>query len=483
VLVGVGNNGGDGLVAGRVIAEQSQAQVRFYLLKKRADDDPLLKAVRDKGLLVTDAEDDQRYRVLHHMVGSAHLLIDALFGIGVRLPLQGEAAKVLQAVQRALSDLQAIPQETPIIDPALPKPRESSSVPYILAIDCPSGLDCDTGAIDNNAIPADETVTFIAAKPGLLIFPGAAAVGKLVVSTIGVPDDLSELKAEKRVLIDGEYVRQWLPKRAPNSHKGTYGKALIVAGSANYIGAPGMSAQAAYRAGAGLVTVAAPQHVVNSLSVRLYEPTWLTITPQDAPQKISDVSKGYDSILLGPGWGQEDATRDLLAHLLDHATFTSLVIDADGLNLLAQLPEWWKRLPKNTVITPHPGEMARLSGLDTEAVQNNRWALATEKAAEWNIILVLKGAHTLIAAPDGQIAALPFKTDALAKAGTGDVLAGIITGLLAQGIDAFDAAVCGGYVHGLAGELAAQLRGSTRSVLASDVIDVLGQAFERIEKG
>lgn len=476
VLVGAGNNGGDGLVASRVIAEQSSAQVSIYLLKKRADNDPHLKTVRDMGLQIIELENDPDYRVLHELVSRAHLLIDALFGIGLRLPLQHEAAKLLQAVQKAIRERRVT---SPVIQPTKPHNRLNS--PYILAVDCPSGLDCDTGAIDANAIPADETVTFIAAKSGLLTFPGAASVGKLTVAPAGVPEDLPELQNSQQFLVDGDFMRQRLPQRPPNSHKGTYGTALIVAGSGNYIGAPGLAAQAAYHVGTGLVTVAAPQHVVNSLSVRLYEPTWLPITPEDAPQKISDALGKVDSVLLGPGWGQEDTTRDLLTHVLHKSNLPSLVIDADGLNLLAQMNEWWKQLPKNTVITPHPGEMARLSGLDIETVQKNRWQLAAEKAALWNVVLVLKGAHTLIATPEGLIAALPFKTDALAKAGTGDVLAGVITGFLAQGIDSFDAAICGSYVHGLAGERAARKRGSTRSVIASDVIDMLGQAFRQIE--
>jgi NAD(P)H-hydrate epimerase len=298
-----------------------------------------------------------------------------------------------------------------------------------------------------------------------------------------VPDTLPALKGETSTLVDADFVRRRLPERAPNSHKGTYGKALIVAGSGNYVGAPGMAAQAAYRAGAGLVTVAAPQHVISSLSVRLYEPTWLPITSETAAQTLHDTMSHYDALLLGPGWGQETATRDLLIKLLMEgwATFPSLIIDADGLNLLAQMHEWWKHLPQNTILTPHPGEMGRLTGINTVDVQNNRWTLAAAKAAEWNVVLVLKGAHTLIANPDGQVAALPFKTDALAKAGTGDVLAGIIAGLMAQGLEAFDAAVVGGYLHGLAGQLAAEQVGSTRSVLASDVIDALGQGFRVLD--
>lgn len=482
VLVGSGNNGGDGLVAGRIIAQESSAAVRFYLLKKRDANDPNLKAVREAGLLIADAEDDQRYRVLHHMVSSADLLIDALFGIGIRLPVGSDAAKILQSIQRTFNEFQADEPEIPIITPSLPSPTVRR-IPYVLAVDCPSGLDCDTGALDKNTIPADETITYIAAKPGLLTFPGAGAVGKLTVSTIGVPGNLPELKTEKRFLVDGAAIRERLPQRPLNSHKGTYGRALIVAGSGNYIGAPGMAAAAAYRVGAGLVTVAAPPNIVNILSGGLYEPTWIPLPSDGAAKLIREELKSVNALLIGPGWGRENTTRELFISLLNEKSehFPPLIVDADGLNLLSEIENWWLLLPKNTVITPHPGEMSRLCKTDTATVQANRWTLAAEKAVEWGIVVLLKGAHTLIAHPDGQIAALPFKTDALAKAGTGDVLSGIIVGLLAQRLSPFDAAVVGGYLHGLAGELAAQ-QGSTRSVLAGDVIDSLGAAYRQIEK-
>jgi ADP-dependent NAD(P)H-hydrate dehydratase / NAD(P)H-hydrate epimerase len=513
VLVGPGNNGGDGLVAGRVIAQESAAQVRFYLLKPRGEDDPNFKAVQDAGLFVVNAEGDRDGRVLRNMVASAHIVIDALFGIGVKLPLRDTALKALRNVHKALAEPDESSAELRVIQPAYPEQAKSASA-YILAVDCPSGLDCDTGKLDANAIPATETVTFIAAKPGLFTFPGAEAVGRLTVATIGVPEDAADLKDEKHMLVDAEMVRQMLPARPDNSHKGTFGKAFIAAGSVNFVGAPGLAAMAAYRVGTGLVTVGAPQPVVNALAGRLLEPTWVLL-PHDlgvlAPASAVLIQKeaaGYDALLLGSGWGHEESTREMLVELFDRAgaltkehhtigfaaprkiesnsengekALPPLVMDADGLNLLSKLDKWWTLLPENTILTPHPGEMSRLAGMDTEAVQADRWALAAAKAAEWKVILVLKGAHTLIAAPDGRIAVLPFKTAALATAGTGDVLAGMITGLLAQGMAPLEAAIAGAYLHGLAGECAAEQAGGTRSVAAGDVLAALPQAIHRVE--
>jgi NAD(P)H-hydrate epimerase len=502
VLVGSGNNGGDGLVAARLVAAESDALVRCYLLKRRDEADPQLKAARDAGLFIANAEDDQRYRVLFNMVASTHVLVDALFGIGIRLPLQGEAQKLLRQVHAALEAARETTPESVIV-PAATTQRVQLAGPYIIAVDVPSGLNADTGEADTLTIPADETVTFIAAKPGQFLFPGAAAVGTLVVAPIGVSPDVDGLKDEPQTLMSADAARLLLPERKPGSHKGTFGKALIVAGSVNYTGAPSLSAEAAYRIGAGLVTVAAPAPVVTTIAGHLREATWILL-PHDmgvialsAADVVRKELSRYDALLIGPGMGREATTGMMLDSLLrapggsqpkrrsigfgpaptdtqptessEPEPFPALVIDADGLYLLSQIEGWWKRLPPNTVITPHPGEMAQLTGLSVKEVEADRWNLARSKAAEWNVIVLLKGAHTVVAAPDGRLTVLPFKTAALSTAGTGDVLAGMITGLLAQGLQPYDAAIAGGYIHGLSGQLSEEEVGS-RATIAGDIV-------------
>ena len=489
ILIGPGNNGGDGLCAGRFIAQNSDALVRFYLLHKRPDDDTHLNAVREMGLLVANMEDDQRYRVLHHMVASADVLLDALFGIGLRLPLRDDAARLLQNVRQAMNEAAAPIDPPTSVNPALPQEQPAARTPYILAVDCPSGLDCDTGELDKHTLHADETITFIAAKPGLLTFPGAEAVGHLRIALINIPETLPELQEQKWRVADAESVRQMLPKRTGNAHKGSTGKALVVGGSRHYFGAPTLSAHAAYRAGAGLVEVAAPEAMIPTLAAGLHEAIWLPLpTDTGTPSAehgglIYEKASTAQAVLIGPGWGQAESTLELFTLLVEKARegFPPLVIDADGLNLLTRLENWHDHLPQNTILTPHPGEMARLCGTDTKHIQANRWQVASESALAWSVVIVLKGAHTLIAAPSGEVTVLPFKTDALAKAGTGDVLGGIITGLLAQGMAPYDAAVAGGYLHGLAGITAARRTGSTRSVIAGDVSEALGEAFQQIE--
>lgn len=518
ILVGSGNNGGDGLVTAARLAELSEdIEIGVYLVKERDEDDQL-KAVRDADIFVAEAADDQQFRVLRNMVANAHIVVDAVFGIGLRLPLEGDITKVMRNVQQALDTPPLAPPEGVLVDPEIPammlEPRQ-----YVIALDCPSGVDCDTGEVDKLAIRADETITFIAVKQGLLMPPAAEHVGKLFVATLGIPEDLDELKAVETAFIDGQRAQDMLPPRPALSHKGTFGKAMIAAGSVNYTGAAGLAAYGAYRSGAGLVTVAAPMGVIGGLASQMLEVTWIVL-PQNmgviseaAAEVLAEEIEDYQALLIGPGMGQEDTTKEMLLKLFeqtkaaprrqtrkigfaglkkldevnekaakdenenDRVTLPPLVLDADALNLLATVDEWWSLLPHNTIVTPHPGEMARLCGCETSDVQAARLEMAREKAAAWDTVIVLKGAHTVVAAPDGQAAVLPFKSSALATAGTGDVLSGVVVGLLAQGMPAYEAAVAGAYIHGSAGTIAASYSGNPHSVVAGDLLDMIGEAL------
>ncbi|MEP7287391.1 MAG: NAD(P)H-hydrate dehydratase [Chloroflexota bacterium] len=522
VLVGPGNNGGDGLVAGRLIAEETRANVTFFLSQPRTEDDANFAKVRAANLLVVDAAGDSEhgYRVLRTMIANADVIIDALLGTGTRLPIKGDMEKILRQIHKALSD-----RETDHVRPSVRTPAEplvnTYRKPIIIAVDMPTGLNADTGELDKNALYADETITFETVKVGQVTFVGADAVGRLHVADLALPEKLKPRDNIKRTLVDAPTVSALLPKRPANANKGTFGKALIVAGSLNYIGAPVLAALAACRVGTGLVTTAAPEVVIPMLAAHILETTWLLL-PHDlgvisaqAANVIAKEMSSYSAMLIGPGLGQEAATKEFIESLLigEKARKTSrpigfaavaapvaeatvndqpmppLVIDADALNLLATLDNWWTRLPARTVLTPHPGEMARLAKIEatknqkaTEIVQANRLNLATESAAKWNCVVVLKGAHTVIADPDGRVAVMPFASAALAHAGTGDVLAGAITGYVAQGLDPFDAAIVGAYVHGYAGELAYEFIGTSASVLASDVISTFADSISSLEK-
>jgi NAD(P)H-hydrate repair Nnr-like enzyme with NAD(P)H-hydrate dehydratase domain/NAD(P)H-hydrate repair Nnr-like enzyme with NAD(P)H-hydrate epimerase domain len=498
-------------VAARYLSEAG-ANVACYLLKPRDGEDANFAAVRERELFVADATTDQRLRVLHQLVTSADVIIDALLGTGVHLPLEGSVAVMLERVSAGLktrrSESASARKLTGLNDPA-----KAKAPALIVAVDGPSGLDCDSGDIDPQALAADVTVTFARPKWGHFLFPGAGACGDLVVADIGIDERLLRKIVDEATveIVTPAMIAPLLPTRSRDAHKGTFGKALVVAGSINYTGAAFLAASGAARVGAGLVTLAVPAAIHGPLAAKISEATFL-ILPQAmgivAPNACSlllETMGTYQAMLLGPGLTQEKEVVEFVDQLFQsavHPTRTSrigfqvgtapegtpkpsgeprfppLVVDADGLNALAALhdAEWWRRLPPNTVLTPHPGEMARLMGGTAAEVQGDRLGVAKEMAVQWGHVVLLKGAFTVVAAPDGRAIILPFATPALATAGSGDVLAGAIVGLLAQGLAPFDAAVVGAYVHGLAGQWANREIGPSGSV-AGDLLPRLPRAL------
>ncbi|MBV6396402.1 MAG: Bifunctional NAD(P)H-hydrate repair enzyme Nnr [Anaerolineales bacterium] len=288
-----------------------------------------------------------------------------------------------------------------------------------------------------------------------------------------------------RLTPDPNWIASLLPPRPPDSHKGTFGTALIAAGSIPYTGAPYLSAKAAYRIGAGLVTLAIPAPLHPALAGQLPEATWIPLPHENgfieraAAIPLAQNLARATALLIGPGLGTKETTKDFLAKLLQ-TKLPPLIIDADGLNLLAQIPDWHKQLPLDTILTPHPGEMSTLTGLPKDKIQNDRETIALKYAQAWNCILVLKGAFTVTASPDGNIALNPFASAALARAGTGDVLAGIIVGLRAQGMRAFPSAAAGAWIHARAALSALQQIGSAASILASDLLDHIPSVIAKL---
>lgn len=491
VLVGPGNNGGDGLVAGRYLAEAG-ADVAFYLYRPRdRDSDPNYARAQDMGLFLIDAAFDQRFRVLRTRLNITDILIDALLGTGVTRAIEGELATMMRQVKAGISAQANAGRETrrPFLtqinhvgdDPGPASSQETASQPTkrpaVVAVDCPSGLNCDTGALDRLAFPAHLTVTFAGPKRGHFRFPGAAACGDLVVADIGIEASLPEVAAVKVELATAQYARTLLPQRPADGHKGTFGTALIAAGSSHYWGAPVLAARAAYRAGAGLVALAVPEQIRGTMAAQLPEATYPPVTDRETLQGASALwlrqHVAAQAILVGPGMG--DAAPFLKALLSPEGTSPPppLVVDADGLNSLAMMPGWPEILPAGTVLTPHPGEMARLMDVPlAELKQWDRVALAQKQATEWGHVVLLKGAYTIIAQPGGSAHILPFANPALGTAGSGDVLAGVIAGLLAQGMAAYESAVLGGYLHAAAGQLASASMGDA-GLLAGEIADWL----------
>ncbi|MCP4357039.1 MAG: NAD(P)H-hydrate dehydratase [Chloroflexi bacterium] len=479
VLVGPGNNGGDGLVAGRYLA-QASADVAFYLYKPRdLQTDENFAQIQQMGLFIVEASFDQRYRVLRTRLNSSHILIDALLGTGVSRPIGGNLAQLMQQLRVGWQDDKVTLPHYPIT--SLPHhPPPSSPHPLItVAVDCPSGLNCDTGELDKLALPADLTVTFAGPKRGHFKFPGAAACGELVVADIGIAADLPAVQDVNVELMTAVKANHLLPPRPIDGHKGTFGKVLIAAGCDRYQGAPVLAARGAFRAGAGLVALAVPEVVRQSAVISLPEATYpevadeRVLSAKSAKMLLATIDQ-HDALLLGPGLGE---AADFVTALLAAETLPPLLVDADGLNILAQMENWPSLLPPRTVLTPHPAEMSRLMGISLkDMLAQDRLKAAQTQAQTWGHIVLLKGAYTIVAAPTGEATLIPFASPVLAVGGSGDVLGGVIATLLAQGLGGYDAAVLGSYLHGAVGSLTKTQSG----LLASEIADLLPEVAQHI---
>ena len=489
-FVGPGNNGGDTLVALRHLAEKGW-KARAYLIKRKAASDPLAKQLEDADGEIYLAEKDSNFQQLTAFLETADVVLDGVLGTGFKLPLKPDVCKVLGAIKSILESIEW--------------------QPLIVAVDCPSGVDCDSGEVAEECIPADATVTLAAVKQGMLKLPAFDFIGELRVVDIGQLNESKSWQAIKNVVANETLAASLLPDRPSDAHKGTFGTALVVAGSVNYTGAALLAGKAAYRIGAGLVTLAVPAQLHTALAGHFPEAIWLLL-----PHEMGSIASGaFDvlidnleratALLVGPGLGLDDTTGEFIRKLLDGApakashsrmgfikssgskidhtpaALPPFVFDADGLKLLAKLSDWFRLLPAPAILTPHPGEMSLLTGLTVEEIQKNRLVIAGEYAEKWGHVVVLKGAFTVIADPDGRTTTIPVATPALAHAGTGDVLAGLITGLRAQGLGAYDAARLGAWVHAQAGLIAAMVQGNTSSVLAGDVLEAVADVLAELE--
>lgn len=454
-LVGPGNNGGDGLVMGRYLAGRGARVTNYHWRESTIE--------REDG--TRPAGDD--LEGLREALDGADVIVDALLGTGHARPLH---PRMRQALVLAASA------------------RERRPETRLVALDLPSGLNADTGALDEGTVAADLTVTLAFPKTGLFIFPGAATVGELRVGAIGLPKEMTI--SEGLELIDQGMARSLLPPRPLDSNKGTFGKVMILAGSPHFIGAAALAGRAALRAGAGLVTIATTSERAAIYAATLPEVTYHLLPPDDAHPMdratvLLDELHGYRALVVGPGLGQALLTQRFLMAVfagllaLPPEDRPRLLVDADGLNALAKEPEWWAKIPSETVVTPHPGEMARLMGNGETRVSGggiDRFEAAGRSARAWGHVVVLKGGCTLVADfHDGMRINWP-PNPALATAGTGDVLSGVIGSLLAQGLEPFDAASLGVYLHGRAGLMVAARMG-VAGAIAGDLPDHLPDAI------
>ncbi|MBG0771298.1 MAG: NAD(P)H-hydrate dehydratase [Anaerolineaceae bacterium] len=465
-LVGSGNNGGDTLIALTRIAENG-FRTQAFLVRPR-ENDPLISAYESLGGEVIDLTVNSNIAHLAAFLAPGVILLDGMLGTGFRLPLR-------DALENLMTQIQEIVRQQPEVQ--------------VVAVDCPSGIDCDSGEAAPQTLNAQFTLTMAAVKQGLLREPASNLTGQISLVDIGIGPIEQYLKENNPVLLDPDLIFEMLPDRPEKGHKGTFGTCLVVAGTTQYTGAAYLAGKAAYRAGCGLVNVATLPPVRDSLAGRLIEAVW-TILPQngDGYERtgaglLQDALKNADSLVVGPGWGLHPVNSDFLEALLPLIpNDLPVVFDADGLKLLGRIEGWWQKIPAQTILTPHPGEMAQITGLSITEIQSNRWDIARQFAMKWGVTLILKGALTVIGTADGTIHINPIQDSALGTAGSGDVLTGIIGGLLAQGVEASNAALLGVWLHGRAGQEAHQRLGGPESVTALDILGEIPTAIRKTKR-
>ena len=476
VLCGKGNNGGDGAAFARQAwMRRARVDVLLFARIENASGDARVNfeivrnlAVCAGGLRFFEDVDRETWLTFRDGLERYDFIVDGLLGTGLERPAEGLYGEVIADLARF---------------------AETPRATRIVSIDLPSGLAADREHVIGPTVRADLTVTFTAPKPALVLPPAYLYAGEVVVAPIGSPDELIRSAGATLNLVEASDVRRWLERtrRQPLSHKGTYGHILVIAGSRGKPGAACLAARAALVAGAGLVTVATVSssqsvivaQVVEAMTEALEETAEGTIAER-ALARALELAAERDVLAIGPGLTTHEDTRRFVRELLRRVR-CPIIVDADGLNNLAPWPDELDGRERPLIATPHPGEMARLIERTTQYVVEHRVDVAREFATKHHVWLVLKGHRTLIATPDGQVYVNPTGNAGLATAGSGDVLTGILAGCLAQdrGRDPTEAVLAAVYLHGLAGDLAAQRVGA-RAMLASDVTAHLGEAMARV---
>ncbi|MFZ5647516.1 MAG: NAD(P)H-hydrate dehydratase [Bacillota bacterium] len=463
IFAGKGNNGGDGLVAARHLFNMG-ADVKVLLLESpekitgdAATNLAIWQKMGQKVYTVTQKDD---FNAVRFFLVRTDIIVDAIYGTGFKGRVRDYAGRIIEAINAC---------------------RKT-----VIAVDVPSGLEADTGNVNGPCIRANLTVTFGLPKIGLLLEPGAGYVGELKVGEISLPPALLEDEQLRFNLLDKELVRSWLPFRPNSSHKGDYGRVLVIAGSRGMAGAACLAAEAAYRAGAGLVTLVVPQAVYNPVAAKLTEVMVVPVSDtgegtlsREALTVVRDMLDMADVLALGPGISGKAETQEAVREIVDLSNIPT-VLDADGLNALAGQTDILKRARVPMVLTPHPGEMGRLTGLSSGAVQQDRLNLAKSWSSKWGAVLVLKGARSLVACPDGTVYINPSGNPGMATGGSGDVLTGAIAGLMAQGMESGRAAAAGVFLHGLAGDWAAVEKGMM-GMMAGDILQAIPAVIRSME--
>lgn len=470
LLAGPGNNGGDTFGAARHLlnAGCSVRVVTFAAnLAYKADAAVNLEILHKMGVPIIELINIAGFEKWRTLFSDCTVVVDGIFGTGLKRAAEGVFEEAINAV--------------------------NSFPGAVIAVDIASGVDAATGQCTGAAVNADITVTFGYGKLGHYLFPGAAKSGVVLVKDIGMPTALMHFPEDRCEALDSNYISYLLPNRQQYAHKNSVGSVLVVAGSFGMTGAAVLSSAAALRGGAGIVRCVIPASLVPIISTLVPEAVILPVEGKDGRVVASDAEPGEaskgaeswlktsDSVLIGPGLPADKETDMLITTILSKVGDRTVILDAGALTVIAESKCVAERLPKHSILTPHPGEMARLMRCTTKEVLASPVENAVSCAKQWNAVVVLKGAGTVIAAPDGQVFINTSGNSGMATAGSGDVLAGLIASLAAQGSAPLEAAVIGVYLHGLSGDIAAQTVGK-QALLASDLVAGIGSAYLHLEK-
>lgn len=455
IMVGSGNNGGDGLVVARHLSKWGETVTVYNCsqpgrIHKKASELP-------EGIKIVQSKSDNDMKLLSGLVSEATIVVDGIIGTGMTRPISGQ-------LQLQLELLKLVQKNRPKL--------------IVISLDLPTGINTDTGQTSICAVSADITVAFGYPKIAHYTMPAATNCGSVSIVDIGIPEELGQ--GINVALITPEWVKSKLPKRSMNAHKGDFGKVLFVGGCQQYKGAAYLATRASTRVGTGLVTAATPASIQLSLVSKIPEITYLSLPEtadghidSTADKKVLSSMTNYDAMLIGCGIGLTDSTASFLVKLLlSGFQLPSSVIDADALTILSKQDNWYKRFNQLAILTPHFGEMSRLIESNASIPGYIPMETIIGYAQMWNKIVVLKGPYTRVVSPNGGVLLSPFANPGLASAGTGDVLAGIITGLLAQGLNMTDSAALGVYIHATAGERIKNKTGDA-GMVASDLLDDL----------
>lgn len=458
VICGKGNNGGDGFVIARHLANNG-AKVSVVLLGKKNE----IKGDAKTNLQIFEKSyfkiiEINRITQLKSLATKFNpdIMVDAIFGTG----FAGKPKGIYEQVIKFINQIQA----------------------FKIAVDIASGVIADDGSVQGDAVQADATVTMGFMKRGHILFPGRTYSGDVWIADIGIPTEKIDSEGNT-FLIDSDLVRKILPKRLAQGHKGTFGTALILAGSRGYSGAAALTSLSALRSGAGLVKLGVPEAIINPIEKKVTEAVKFALPQTEAKtfalaglKRILELVKTSDVLAIGPGITTNLETKKLELQILEKVRIP-MVIDADGINNLT--PAVLKRIKTRFVLTPHPGELSRLINKSPAEINAQRIDICRQYAKAFNCVLVLKGAPTVISNPQGLVYVNPTGNDGLGSGGTGDVLTGIITGLIAQEASLFNAAIAGAYLHGLAADLAVE-NSTEYDIIAGDILKYIPKAFKAI---